>query len=310
MKFAVMGAGGVGGYLAARLGAAGQEVHVVARGAHLETMRSSGLKLLSERGDVHLNPVRATNDPAAVGPVDIVLFTVKMFDAEEAARAIAPMVGPQTAVLTFLNGVDSVDMLAAVHGRERVLGGTVYVFATIDAPGVIRHTGTLDRFLFGELDGTRTPRVERLGAAFAEAGIDGGPSDRILPEIWEKFVVLAANSGVTALTRSPVGPVRTHPLTRRLFIDAMREVEAVARAKGVAVAQDIVERQMAMFDRLPDGAKSSQQTDLERDRRLELPWLSGAVVRLGAEVGVPTPVHGFINSALILHAGGNAQRYD
>ena len=310
MKFAVMGAGGVGGYLAARLGAAGHEVHIVARGAHLEAMRRDGLKLLSEKGDEHVNPASVTDDPAAIGPADIVLFTVKMFDAEEAAGRIAPLVGAETAVVTFLNGVDSVDILAAAHGRGRVLGGTVYVFATIAAPGVIRHTGSMDRFLFGELDGVLSPRIEALGAAIAEAGIDGGPSDRILPEIWEKFIVLAANSGVTALTRSPVGPVRTHPLTRRLFIDAMREVEAVARARGVAVAQDIVERQMAMFDRLPDGAKSSQQTDLERGRRLELPWLSGAVVRLGAELGVPTPVHEFINCALILHADGDAQRCD
>ena len=304
MRIAVMGAGGIGGYLAARLGAAGSDVAVVARGEHLAAMRRSGLRLHSGKGDVHVTGLRVVDDPAAVGPVDVVLFTVKMFGAAAAAEQIRPMVGPGTAVATFLNGVDSVDVLSRVHGRDRVLGGAAYIFATVVEPGVIRHTGPADRFVFGELDGTLSPRVEALRASLEAAGVDAVASDRILPVIWEKFIILAANSGMTAVTRLPIGPLRTDPQTRALFVEAMREVEAVARAKGIAVAQDIVDRHLAFFDGLDPTSKASMLVDLERGRPLELPWLSGAVARMGAELGVPTPVHRVIAAALKPHADG------
>ena len=304
MRVAVMGAGGIGGYLAARLGAAGADVAVIARGPHLTALRRSGLRLFSEKGALHLSDLRAVDDPAAVGPVDVVLFTVKMFDAAAAAEQIRPMVGPDTAVVTFLNGVDSVDVLCRAHGRDHVLGGSAYIFATVVEPGVIHHTGPTDRFVFGELDGTLSPRVEALRAALEAAGVEAVASDRILSVIWEKFIILASNSGLTAVTRMPLGPLRIHPDTRALFVEAMREVEAVARARGIAVADDIVERHLAFFDRLDPASKASMLVDLERGRPLELPWLSGAVVRLGAELGVATPVHRFFAAALVLHAEG------
>lgn len=307
MRVAVFGPGGVGGFLAARLAAAGHSVAVVARGAHLQAMRESGLRLISQLGDATVRPEPATDQVAEIGPVDLVVFAVKMTDAEPAASQLAPLLGPQTAVLTVLNGVDSVDLLVRAAGRERVLGGAAYISSHIDAPGIIRHVGTRNDFPIGELDGDLSPRVTGLVEAWRQAGIDAEASPRIVAEIWEKFVALAAGAGVTAVTRATMGEVRDDPEARALVAEAMAETAAVARAAGIPVAADIVDRQMALFAKMPYEMKSSMQVDLERGRPLELPWLSGAVVRRGAELGVPTPVHRFLHAALRLHVDGRRQ---
>ena len=307
MHIAVMGSGGLGGYFGARLAAAGTPVTFIARGDHLEAMRAKGLRVRSELGDVLVQPVTATNDPAEVGPADCVLFTVKAYDTEPAARAIRPLIGPETGVVTLQNGVESVATLARVLGREHVIGGAAYIPSVIAEPGVIQHTGRLARLVFGELDGRRSARVEGLLAAFTQAGVEARVSDRIEVEIWEKFVPLAAWSGVSAITRCSFGPVRADPDTRAMLLAALEEVIAVVRARGIALSADAIERSRTMLlETAPAGGRASMLEDLERGKPLELPWFSGTVVRLGKELGVPTPTHAFIATALKPHVQGTA----
>ncbi|MFB3135962.1 MAG: ketopantoate reductase family protein, partial [Rhodospirillales bacterium] len=251
MKIAVFGSGGIGGYFGARLAAAGGDVHFIARGAHLEAMRAGGLRVRSLNGDLHMETVHATDDPAAIGPVDVVLVAVKLYDTDAAARDCAPLVGPGTMVVSFQNGVAAADAFAAAVGRAHVIGGLAYIFSTIEAPGVIAHKGTLAKLVFGELDGGRTPRVEALLAACREAAIEAAISEDITADIWSKFAFLAALSGMTALVRLSIGPIRAEAGTRAMLRRAMEEVVAVARAKGIDLAADLVERHMETVDGLP-----------------------------------------------------------
>ncbi|HKA86832.1 MAG TPA: 2-dehydropantoate 2-reductase [Haliangiales bacterium] len=303
MHIAIVGAGGVGGYFGGRLAAAGARVSFVARGAHLAALRTRGLTLKSPRGDAHVARVDATDDPAAIGRVDVVLYAVKLYDAEAALPALAPLVGADTVVIPFQNGVDAVDLVTRAVGREHTAGGTCYVAAVIDEPGVIRHTA-MDQLIFGELDGTRSPRLERFLDACRPAGFQATLSADILVDIWTKFVRLSVFSGMTAATRSPIGVIARDPELLAIAIEAVRETTAVARAQGVKVPETIAEAAGNAFAALPPQSKSSMLEDLERGRRLELPWLSGAVVRIGREVGVPTPTHRFIAAILSPHVGG------
>jgi 2-dehydropantoate 2-reductase len=304
MRIAIMGSGGVGGYVGGRLAAGGQDVTFIARGAHLAALRSQGLRIESALGDATVQPAQATDDPAAIGPVDLVIFAVKLYDTEQAAAATRPLIGPATGVVTMQNGVDSVGVLSAALGREHVIGGSAHIAAVIAAPGVIRHTGTMARFLFGELDGARSERVAALSAALEAAGVDHQVSEDIERDIWGKMVFLATFAGLTALIRLPIGPIRADPDTRALYQAGLAEALAVARAKGVALPDDFVAQTLARTDQLPLEMKSSLLNDLESGRRLELPWLSGAIARMGEEQGVPTPTHAFITTALKLHADG------
>ncbi|HYG85036.1 MAG TPA: 2-dehydropantoate 2-reductase [Azospirillum sp.] len=304
MRIAVMGTGAVGGYFGARLSAAGADVAFVARGRHLAAILEDGLRIESAAGDIHLKGVTATDAPATIGPVDIVLFAVKLWDTETAAEAVRPLIGPETAVITLQNGVTSPDVLISTLGEHHVVGGVAHIAAQIAAPGVIRHTGTLARMSFGELDGRSSERLTLFHALAADAGFDAILSSDILAIIWEKFAFLAPFSGITALTRQPAGVFRTVPETRALFLDAVTEVVYVARAKGVTLGPDIVQRIDALVDNLVPEMKSSMLNDLERGGRLELPWLSGAVARMGPELGVPTPVHRTIAAALAPYADG------
>jgi len=303
MRIAVVGAGGVGGYFGGRLAAAGADVRFLARGAHLEALRSRGLTVHSFRGDFHLPRVTATDDPRAIGPVDVVLFTVKLYDAEAATALLPPLVGPDTAVIPLQNGVDGVDIVSRVVGREHTAGGTVYVAAVISEPGVIRHSA-LDHLIFGELDGTRSPRLQRLFDACKPAGFEVTLSDNIRIDIWTKFVRLSVFSGMTAVTRCAIGPIVADPDLYAMLKTAVRETMAVARAKGIAVPDQVIDDVDRSYRGLPPHMKSSMLQDLERGRRLELPWLSGAVVRIGREVGVPTPTHQFIATVLQPHVNG------
>ncbi len=300
----MMGAGGVGGYYGARLHQAGHEVTFIARGAHAAAMRTGGLKIQSELGNLHLSPVSVATDPREVGPVDLVVMAVKLWDTEAAAEAIQPMIGADTVVVSLQNGVDKDETLAAVVGREQVLGGVTYILANLSEPGVVVHSGRLQRVWIGELEGGGSDRVERVVAAFVAAGIEAEASADIRRATWEKFVFLAANSAVTAVTRKTVGAIRTHPATRALLADAMGEVVSLARGEGVAIEEDFVEERLRFVDTLPDGGRASMAQDLLRGGRMELDWLSGAVVRRAERLGLATPVHRALYAALVLDRDG------
>ncbi|HZT75959.1 MAG TPA: 2-dehydropantoate 2-reductase [Vicinamibacterales bacterium] len=303
MRIAVVGAGGVGGYFGGRLAAAGADVHFLARGAHLEAMRAKGLRIESPKGDLHLPRVNATADPAAIGPCDVVMFCVKLYDVETAIASLTPLLGADTIVLPFQNGVDSVGLLTRGIGAAHTGGGTCYVTSVIAEPGVIRHT-VMDSLIFGELDGRHSPRLERFLDACRPAGFHATLSDNVVIDIWTKFVRLSVFSGMTAVTRCSIGPIVSDPELFQMLKDAIREARAVAVAHGIAVPESVVEDVGVAYGRMAPEAKSSMLHDLERGRRLELPWLSGAVVRLGAAVGVPTPIHSFIATVLKPHVNG------
>jgi 2-dehydropantoate 2-reductase len=308
MKIAVMGSGGVGGYFGARLAEAGAEVSFVARGAHLAAMREGGLRIESPVGDAHLAAPRVTDDPRAIGPVDLVLFSVKLWDTETAAERIRPLVGPETAVLSLQNGVQKDEILRRLFGPERVMGGVCYIATAIARPGVIEHTGKMQRFVFGEHDGRRSQRAERLLELLQRGRVDVELSDDVRRAIWEKFVFLVGLSGATASTRRTIGPIRANPMTRAFLLDLMRETVAVGRAHGVALPEDFAEARLAFCDGLPAEMTASMHHDLERGNRLEVEWLAGSVAALGEAVGVPTPMNRAVRDVLILHAGGRQAR--
>ena len=298
MRIAVVGAGGVGGGFGAALAQAGADVSFLARGAHLAAMRSAGLKVVSPRGDSHLVPTRATDDPAEIGPVDIVLFCVKLWDVESAGEAIKPLVGPDTAVIPLQNGIDAPERLIPILGKDAVMGGVAQISASIVAPGVIQQVGTFMRMVFGELDGTRSKRAEDFLALCLKAGFDATLSDQILTELWMKFILLATNAGITAATRRPIGELRDDPDIRPVMLAALREVFEVGKAKGVPLPADAVDKTLAFMDHAPPAMKASMALDLERGNRLELPWLNGKVVELGRQLGVPTPTHSMMYAVL------------
>lgn len=307
MKIAVMGTGALGGYFGGRLAEAGEDVTFIARGAQLAALRQSGLSIQSPRGNLKL-PVRATDDAKSIGPVDVVLFTVKLWSTEEAGSALAPLIGPDTAVLSLQNGVEANEVLARLVGREHLMGAVCYIAAVLDRPGVVQHTGQLARLIFGELDGRKTARAEAFLAACARArsGFDAELSRDIARDIWEKFVFIVGLSGLTTLTRRSIGPVRSDPDTRALLLDVMREAVAVGRAKGVGLDAKFADERLAFIDTLPPQMTSSMHSDLERGNRLEVKWLSGAVARLGRELGVETPANRAVYAALKLHADGRS----
>ncbi len=298
MRIAVVGAGGVGGGYGAALAHAGADVTFIARGAHLAAMKKDGLRVESVRGNSHLQPTQATEHPAEVGPVDYVLFCVKLWDVESAGAAIKPMIGPDTAVITLQNGVDAHERLIPILGTRAVMPGVANISATIAEPGLIRQTGTVMRMVFGEPDGSRSPRAVALAEMCKKAGIDGVLSEAILTELWIKFVLLAANAGVMALTRLPVGKLRDDADANAMFGAAYEESAAVGRALGVALPADIVDRAFAFNRNAPPHLMASMAVDLLRGNRIELPWLSGKVVELGRKHNVPTPTHALMYAAL------------
>jgi 2-dehydropantoate 2-reductase len=297
VRIAVIGAGGVGGYFGARLAAAGADVSFVARGAHLKAMQSHGLRIVSPNGDLQLDTITATDDPAKIGPVDVVLFTVKLYDTEAAAAMLPPLIGPQTAVVTFQNGIDSVDLLTKSIGREHVVGGVAHVQAAITEPGVIHHTA-LALLIFGELDGVISPRLQALHDACTRAGFDAKVADQIHNELWLKYVRLTSLSGMMAVTRSPLGVLRDDPDLWAMLQAALMEALAVAHASGIQLPPHTFSEILRHIGGMPPRAKSSMLEDLEHGRRLELPWLNATLARIGDDLGVPTPIHRFIATAL------------
>jgi len=298
MRLAVVGAGGVGGAFGVALAKAGADVTFIARGAHLAAMKGSGLKIESPRGDVHLVPTQASDDPASVGPVDIVLFCVKLWDVESAGRHIKPLVGPETAVIPLQNGVDAPERLVPILGKGAVMGGVAQISASITAPGVIRQVGTFMRLLFGELDGSRSRRGEAFLALCQNAGFDVVLSDQIVTELWIKFILLATNASVMSVARQPIGKLRDDPDMRPQFVAAYNEVIAIGKARGVELPANALDMMLAFNAGAPPTMKPSMTLDLERGNRIELPWLGGKVVELGRELGVPTPTHALMYAAL------------
>jgi 2-dehydropantoate 2-reductase len=304
MRIAVIGAGGVGGSFGAALAKAGNDVTFVARGAHLAAMRARGLSVLGPRGDIHVAPVQATDDPASIGAVDVVLFCVKLWDVESAGAAIRPIVGPGTAVIPLQNGIDASERLIPILGKDAVMGGVAQISATIAEPGVIRQTGTFMRLVFGELDGRPSARGAAFHVACQAAGFDSVNSNEILVALWEKFVLLATNSSVVSLTRLPFGKLREDPEVFALFEKGFAEVAAVGRARGVKLAPDLEERLLKATRGFPPEMMPSMTVDLLRGNKLELPWLAGKVVALGRELRVPTPAYAVMYAALKPYANG------
>jgi 2-dehydropantoate 2-reductase len=297
MRIAIVGAGAVGGYFGARMQAAGADVTFVARGAHLAALLERGLAIQSPRGDLRLARVAAVKDPSEVGPVDVALVTVKMYDLEALAPKLVPLVGPGTRIVPLQNGVEASDLLAQSVGAAHAASGTAYISATVVAPGTIRHAG-LETLLFGEADDSPAPVLGELRDVARAAGIDATWSRHVGVEVWTKFVRLSAYSGVGAWARCAAGPLRDDPDLLETLQLAVREGVAVARARGVGLPDSAFEDAMKGLGAIPADAKSSMLEDLERGRPLELPWLSGAVVRLGREAGVEAPVHKMLAKAL------------
>ena len=305
MKIAVIDAGGVGGYFGARLARGGHEVTFVARGRHLAAIRERGLAIESALGDA-IAHCPATDDLSTLGPVDVAMLCVKLWDVEATAPRLAAIVSNGGVVIPFQNGVESADRVAALLGPSHVLGGVAYIAATIRAPGVIAHTGTMARLRVGAFPGGPEDRAAAFADACRSAGVEIEHTPDIRRALWEKFVFLASFSGITSAARSPIGVVRSDPDLRALLEAAMREVWSVGVARGVALPDDFVAKQLAFADSLPAAMRSSMLNDLESGFRLEVPWLSGAVARMARESGLAAPVHATLHAILKPFAGGRA----
>ena len=298
MHVVIMGSGGVGGYVGARLQASGCDVSFVARGAHLEALRQKGLALSSPLGDLHLPKVRVSDRPGDFEKADVVLFSTKLYDMVEAVESIRPLIGAGTVVVPVLNGVDAPAVLAGILGKATVAGGVIHISSAIAEPGVIRHAGTFASVVAGALDPAQVPALDAFRQALQKAGVDVTLSGDIMSDLWRKMIFLAPFSAMTALVRAPIGVIRGDERLSEMHRRAIAEAVAVGRARGADLDPDAAERTWGNTAKLPPGMVSSMLVDLERGRRLELDWLSGALVRMGAELGVETPVHDWIATAL------------
>lgn len=300
MRIAVLGAGAVGSYFGGRLAQAGESVVFIARGRTLEALRRDGLRVLSIAGDFEVRPAEATDNPAEAGAADVVLLGVKTWQVGEAAAAMGPLLGPETAVLPLLNGVEAYDQLASVLGSDHVLGGMCRILASQAEPGVVRHTAIEPALHFGEWDGRLSDRVARLKNVLDLClGVKALISQSIKTTVWEKFLFIAPFSGVGALTRAPAGILRALPETRALLEGLMHEIVELASARGVALRADIVQRTMAGVDALPPEGTASMQRDILEGRPSELEAQVGAVVRLAREAGIVLPLHGSLYASLL-----------
>jgi len=304
MRFAIMGAGGVGGYYGAKLAQAGHDVACIARGDHLRAIQARGMLLRGPDAESVVANVQATDDPGKLAAVDVILFCVKLFDTEAAARAIAPLHSKGGVCISLQNGVDGQHRVSAVLGADRVMGGLAYVSALVEAPGVIRYNSKSSSIRFGEADGKLSERAVRFRDACIAAGIGAEVVSDIRAAQWHKFVGLATNAALTSLVRQPAGVVYHDPDLIALARAAFQEGADIARAMGIALPDDIVERQLANHQAFPPQMYASMYQDLARGRPLELESLSGLIVRKGRELGVPTPVHAMAYACLKPYVGG------
>ena len=299
MRIVVYGAGGAGGHFGARLARAGEDVTFVARGAHLEAIRTAGLVVETPDGEIRIHPARATSDPGAVAGADAVLLGVKTWQVEEAGRVMAPALGGETYVVPLQNGVEAASQLARTVGEGRVVGGLCATFSFVVAPGRIRSLGAFHSVRFGELDGRPSERTDRLLSAFERAGVRATIPPDIHLALWEKFLFVVPFGSVGAFRNAPIGETRSDPEARAMLERGMREILAVARARGVALPDEAVPAAMGFIDSLDPKGTASLQRDLAEGRPSELEAWTGAVVRLGREAGVPTPLHAEIYAALL-----------
>lgn len=313
LRIAVMGSGGVGGYFGGRLAAAGFDVSFIARGEHLAAMREFGLSIESPLGNVTISPLVATDDPATIGVVDVVMFSTKLYDVRSAAQLCRPLIGPDTVVVSFPNGIDSEDILAEELGAAHVAGGVARISSSIARAGVIAHHAPFATLEFGEIDARNSggsgdsERLQRFLQACKTAGLKARISDDITAAIWSKFIFLASFAALTTVTRCPFGRIRESALTNELMSAAIAEVIAVGIAKGVNLGADPLTDAMQVVAGVADHIKASMLVDLERGKSIEVEYLSGAVVRLGRELNVATPTHAFCLAALLPFAAGRPE---
>jgi 2-dehydropantoate 2-reductase len=299
MKIAIFGTGGVGGYYGGLLAQAGHEVIFIARGAHLKAIRENGLQVKSVHGDFAVSPAQATDDPASVGTVDLVLFCLKTYHTDEAVQQMRPMIGGDTVVMSLQNGVDAAERIGSVIGMEHVIGGVTQISSAIEAPGVVKQVSQFRRIVFGEMDGTISTRVGSIETALRETGITVEVSTDISKALWTKLVFISAASGLGSLTRLPIGEYRSVPETRAMITALMKEVEAVARAQGVALDADVVEKSLDFIDNAAPTIRASMQLDVAAGRRSEIESMIGVIGRKGRELGIPTPVADMIYASLL-----------
>lgn len=304
MRIAAMAAGAVGGYFGGRMAAAGHDVALIARRAHLDALRKDGLKVESVHGDLHLKNVNATDDPKQIGPVDVVLFAVKLWDTEKAAELARPLVGPDTRIITLQNGVDSFERVSAVHGADKTIPGTAYIATVLGGPGVVRHTSKFAILRCGRMDGRPDAKLQAFVDAAKAAHIDIQPQDDMNRERWQKFIFLSSMAGINCATRMEIGKVLADPDTRAFYRKLMEECLAVGQKSGAKVPDNWVDDRMTFSDNAPPGMKASMLHDLEAGNRLELDWLTGKVVALGRELGVPTPASEAVYATVKLHKNG------
>jgi 2-dehydropantoate 2-reductase len=306
MRVAIFGSGGVGAYVGGRLHAGGHDVTFIARGQNLAALRATGLSIKSAQGDLQLPKVNATDDPASVGPVDLVVFGVKLYGLEQAAEQVRPLIGPGTMILPVQNGVDTFERLQAVLGSAALLKGAVYVVSFLSGAGQVEHRSRFCRFVFAEADCKPSQRSADLADALNACTLEASVSGDIETDLWRKFMMLAPFAAVACLSRATLGELLAHPASRSLLAEAMSEVAAVARARGVKLPGDIVSLSMDAMGKFPPGSRPSMQVDIDAGRPLELESLSGAVLRFGKEAGVATPVHDVAYRALCLYRDGRA----
>jgi 2-dehydropantoate 2-reductase len=304
MKIVVMGTGGVGGYFGARLANAGYDVAFIARGKHLEAIKENGLKIISELGDIIIHPAKASNDPSDFEIADIVLFCVKSYDTESSSNLIKPLVGPKTAVIPFLNGIGHIEIMQRILGSNNVIGGVAAISALIEKPGVIRHNSAMQMLKFGEFNNEITPRIKAFQKACEESGINNAIPKNIECDLWQKIVMICTLAGANCLTRLPLGPCRSNPVTRTLMKNLAEEVVAVAKAENVILPDNQVEITMKQLDSLPEAMKASTLPALEKGEKLEASALNGAIDKLGTKHGINTYMHKAVYAALAPHQDG------
>jgi 2-dehydropantoate 2-reductase len=298
MKIAIVGTGGVGGYYGALLARAGQDVTFIARGAHLQAIRQNGLRIKSVHGDFIISPARATDKPAEVGPVDLILFATKSYQTDEAVAAMKPMIGKDTVIVPFQNGIDAIERIGLTVGMEHMIGGATWIYSTVEAPGVIGHYSQFHRIAVGEPGGKETERLKAVLDVLKTSGATVEMSNDIQKVLWTKFVFISAISAMGCLTRLTIGEYRNVPESRAMLMAAVAEIAAVGRARGVALDVDVVEKTLAFIDTGAPGMKPSMQRDVEGGKRSELETMIGVVMRMGGLQNVPTPVMGFAYSIL------------
>ncbi|MBN8936913.1 MAG: 2-dehydropantoate 2-reductase [Rhizobiales bacterium] len=304
MRIAAMAAGAVGAYFGGRMAQAGHDVALIARRANLEALRKNGLTIESVHGDVHLKNVNATSDPKDVGPVDIVLFAVKLWDTEAAAELAKPLVGPDTRVITLQNGVDSYERVSGILGKDQTVGGTAYIASVLGGPGVVRHTSKFATLRCGRIDGKPDAKLAAFAEAAKAANVDVQLQDDMNRERWQKFIFLSSLAGANCMTRQPLGKILADPDTRAFYRKLMTECLAVGQKSGAKVPDDWIDDRMTFSENAPPGMKASMFHDLEAGNRLELDWLTGKVVSLGKELGVPTPASEAVYAAVKLYRMG------